>query len=67
MQAAVVTRHGGPEVIELQTLPVPRPAAGGIRRGEPLLSCSRYTVSTLITPAWPGRLNARKSLVMPSL
>jgi NADPH2:quinone reductase len=30
MQAAVVPRHGGPEVIELQTLPIPQPAAGEV-------------------------------------
>ena len=28
MRAAVITRHGGPEVIELRDVPVPRPGAG---------------------------------------
>src|SRR5689334_20807969 len=28
MDAAVLTRHGGPEALELRTVPVPRPGAG---------------------------------------
>jgi NADPH:quinone reductase-like Zn-dependent oxidoreductase len=30
MRAAVITRHGGPEVIELRELPVPRPKPGEV-------------------------------------
>jgi NADPH2:quinone reductase len=40
MLAAVVTRHGGPEVLELQTLPIPHPGPGEVLIQQHVAGCN---------------------------
>ena len=67
MKAVKLTRHGGPEVLELFETPIPQPAAGevliqmksaGISRPDKLMRSGSYPWTNDILPFYPGLYGA---------